>query len=211
MPESGEGASEAVRCGTTSTLTAGDLEQLHDTYMELIPRYKYLCEAYDKAEQKAKNLRQKSSFPSRKEWMPPFPLSEGDKELLLGPGNSITAYKRLHREDSNTKRINQFVSSENESSTSRTACSYVQIISDVIRVGRISRLMQHSFGGTLYDLAIIQEYHDKHVDTDSQLLYTDPNKSSTVIMPLSSLSPPLHVAIEREHNKLWFLNASLDQ
>ena len=49
LPKSDEGASEAVRCGTSGTLTAGDLEQLHDTYMELIPRYKYLCDAYNKA------------------------------------------------------------------------------------------------------------------------------------------------------------------
>ena len=100
--------------------------------------------------------------------------------------------------------------SENESSTSRISCSYVQITSDVMRIGRIIRLMQHWFGGNSYDLAIMQEYRDKHVDTDSQLLYTDPNKCSRVIVPLSSLSPPLHVAIEHQRKKLWFLKASLD-
>lgn len=76
LPRSDEGPSEAAQCGTSSTLTAGDLEQLHGTYVDLIPRYKYLCEAYNKAEQKAKNSRRKSTFPSRKEWMPPFPLTD---------------------------------------------------------------------------------------------------------------------------------------
>ena len=85
-------------------------------------------------------------------------------------------------------------SSESESATCRTVCSYVQMNFDPVRLGHITRILYHEFAGTVYHLAIVQEYQDKFFDFDSQLWWVKTEHSSTAIFPLSTFSSTiLHV------------------
>ena len=115
-------------------------------------------------------------------------------------------HKKHYEEVPNTKRLVLFTSSEGETSTSRTVCSYVQITSDSVRLGRILKIFYHEFAGTVYHLAIVQEYQDKFTDPDSNLWWVKVERFSTAIFQLTSLSRPRFTA--RGDGRLWFLNVS---
>ena len=189
-------------------LTDAELQHLDLLYTQLIPRYKYLCKEYDTALARAANMRCKSSFPSRDKWQPPFPISANDRELLRGPAKGVVIHKRHCEEEPNTKRTILFTSSESESATCRTVCSYVQMNCDPVRLGRITKILYHEFAGTVYHLAVVHEYQEKFIDSDSQLWWVKTECSSIAIFPLSTLSRPLFTA--REGTQLWFLNVTSD-
>ena len=204
-PESSE---PTLTKGKKFRLTDQELQHLDQLYLELVPRYGYLCEAYEKAAKVAKDNRRKCVFPPRTEWQPPFPISKHDKELLSGPQDEITTLKKQYVEDSNTKRKIVFTSAESENVSSRTKCSYVAINSDSTscRLGRIVKLVQHEFASMTFNLAIVHEYQSKCFDDNSELWWVDPKLTEVAIMQLSMLSHPLVVAADND--RLWFLNVN---
>ena len=189
--------------GVAVHLDDAELRILNELYSCIVPRYKYLTEAYAKAVERSGK---KKRFPSKEQWQPPFPINASDRELLIGPKSNVIVYKKFECEDSHSKRIVTYTSSESDNSLTRTLCSYINIhsVRHLPRFGRIRRLFRHDFAGTSNMLALVYEYKEVHVDEETGLWWVEENECMSVIVLLSSLSSPLFVGRDERH--LWFLN-----
>ena len=58
-----------------------------------IPRFQELCTKYEEEARKARNRRQKSTFPTCSKWIPTKGLSVGHEELLQAPSKLAIVYK----------------------------------------------------------------------------------------------------------------------
>ena len=173
-------------------LDNAELRILNELYFCILPRYKYLTEAYTKAVERSGK---KKHFPSKEQWQPPFPINASDRELLIGPKSNVIVYKKFEYEDSHSKRIVTYTSSESDNSLTRTLCSYINIhsVRHLPHSGRIRRLFRHDFAGTSNMLALVYEYKEVHVDEETGLWWVEENDCMSVIVLLSSLSSPLFV------------------
>ncbi len=193
------------------TLSEEELVLLNDLYLKILPLYQHLTDEYEKALKRATIARKKSEFPPKRLWSPPFPIGELERELLAGPQPQVTHHKKLLLDERTKKKI-MFSSSEHELEGSRHKSSYVQIRQletlPIPVLGRIKRLVEHTFAGTTYQMAIIHKFQDPHQDDDSGLWWVNPSKTNVVITPVSDLSPP-RVTARCTQDKLWFLNVVL--
>ena len=179
---------------------------LIDMYRAKISRLQVLCGKYEEEIKKARNRRQKSTFPTFNKWIPTGGLSVGDEELLQGPSKLVIVHKKMFVEDTKTNRLITYASADKES-TSRYTCSYVRIQSEgnTPKVGQIKMCFSQTFFNQSYKLVLCSVFTTPQLDLQSSLWWV-PLQSLVEheeIAETTSLSPPLVVA--RDDGKLWFL------
>ena len=137
---------------TTAVLSDCEKAQLNEAYKKDVPRYKVLCDDYERAKVKATNARRKSLFPSQEEWQSPCGLSENDWEMLQGPDCQIVDRTRIVVEHALTGREIVFVAAPRKSSLSRHLRSWVQLLASCGNpsaqpvIGQIQKIFSHTFG-----------------------------------------------------------------
>lgn len=180
---------------------------LFDMYKAKIPKLKVLCRKYEEEIKKARNRRQKSTFPTFTEWIPTGGVSVGDEELLQGPSKLVIVHKKIFVEDTKTNRLITYASADKES-TSRYTCSYVRMQGEgnSPKVGQITMCFSHTFFNQTYKLVVCSVFTTPQLDLQSGLWWV-PLQSlverEQIVVETSSLSPPLVTA--KDDGKLWFL------
>ena len=178
---------------------------LEDVYCKLIPQFDTLRNEYDKSLRRAINARQKSEFPSRRDWMSPPPLrSKQSTELLHGPSGNVALLDHVSYYDCH-KRLIKLSSSESESKqgTNRHRQSFVHLINDKA-LARVTRLFSHEFIDRTSTFAVVHVFLDSFLDPDSNLYFVNPKSFYQKIFSVQELSPPHVVAFEGEN--LWYLS-----
>lgn len=189
---------------------------LLDVYRKDIPRYGALTEEYKLNLKKAENARRKSSFPDMKNWIPSGGLKDGDLELLQGPTNCAIVNERLVIENVNTGRLVTYAAFDGDLlrplAEVRCSFSFIRIITDedLPTFARIKMCLSHTFAGSSHKLLLVYPFPIPQLDAESNIWWVsfDPNQQEepdkAVILPVTSVSPPIVVAWEG--GKLWFLD-----
>lgn len=201
---------------STCNLSASELTLLDTLYKKMLPRYRNLCEGYEKAKTLAVNARKKSLFPSRTYWQPVGGFKDAnDHSLFQGPKPVVSERKKLEYEDVPTGKKYVFMSIEHDPirTSGRHLCSIVQVLQQepdsnnqsYHAVAYINRLFTHQFGKDEYKLALLNIYDDVKRDEDG-LFWNDTDKfrPELSILPVHWLSSPLVVGFE--DNRIYFLN-----
>lgn len=192
----------SVRSSKTSTLADEEVGMLEDAYCKLIPQFDTLRNEYNKAVLRAVNARQKSTFPPRRDWIPPPPLqSKRSTELFHGPSGSVMLLDHVPYYDFHKRHI-KLSSSEGESKQS-THQSFVHLINDK-SLARITRLFSHEFVDQSSSFALVYIFLDPCLDPESNLYFVNPMSFSQKVVSIHELSPPHVVAYEGDN--LWYLS-----
>jgi hypothetical protein len=197
----------------TCTVTDGDLsDDMHGLLLELyktkVPRLEELHNKYEQELKRAKNRRQKSTFPAFNKWIPTGGLLTGDQELLQGPSKHVTVQKKIVIEEENTNRFVTYAAADHDSTSSRY-CSYARVLSDTNppRLGQIRMCFSHTFIGHTCTFVVFNVFTTPELDMQSGLwwvpLETLTVTNEVIVLELASLSTPLIVA--KDDGKLWFL------
>ena len=195
------------------TVTDGDLpDDVHrlllEVYKTKIPRFEELQNKYEQELKRAKNRRQKSTFPAFNKWIPTGGLLTGDQELLQGPSKHVTLHKKIIIEEENTNRLVTYAAADHESTSSRY-CSYARLLSDTNppRLGQIRMCFSHTFICQTRTFVVFNIFTTPQLDVQSGLwwlpLETLTVVNKLIVIELASLSAPLIVA--KDDGKLWFL------
>ena len=162
--------------------------------------------AYEKVQKRAQTLRQKFLVPTRAQWVPlGWELSEGERELLCGPTNTVAYKKKVVIKEVVTGRNVEYRASKESLNSNVIVRLNATSTNPDSNLGSIHTLFQHSFAEEVHTFAVVMKYTKVYRDPDSQLLYThhkEPQEKE--IVHLDSISKPLLIVVDND--KLWILN-----
>ncbi len=195
----------------TCTITDWDLPDdvyrlLLEVYQTKVPRFQELCKKYEEELKRARNRRQKSTFPAFNKWIPTGGLLIGDQELLQGPSKHATLHKKIIIEDESTNRLVAYTAADHESTSSRYCCSYARVLSDTNppKLGQIRMCFSHTFIRQTHKFVVFNIFTTPQLDLQSGLWWVPlVVTNNLIVVELASLSTPLVVA--KDDGKLWFL------
>lgn len=142
--------SVSTDAGNTCNLSASELRLLDHLYKKMLPLYRNLCDAYEKAKIISINTRRKLLFPSRTDWQPVGGFKDTNEHLLIqGPKPNISEKKKLAYEDVPTGKKYVFMSIKHDpiQTSGRHLRSIVQVLQEPDgnnhTVAYINRLFTH--------------------------------------------------------------------
>lgn len=193
----------------TSTISLAEevMEHVHFYYCAELPEYKKLTGQYQEEKGRARSAHQLRQFPKMSEWMPQYslPLSSQQREMCSGPSINGVQLKRYTYKDCHGRRV-VLGSAEFEYEHSYCRSSFVRD-SQSVCVGRIVSLFQHTFLSTTTTFAYISWFDGPYLDTGSKLNFVLTSAQTQSVVPVSTLSKPLVIAMDDEElDKLWILN-----
>lgn len=150
----------------------GDVyELLIEMYKAKVPRLQVLYKKYEEEMERARNRRQKSTFPTFDKWIPTGGLTVGDEELLKGPSKRVAVHLKMFIEDAKTNSLITYTAVDKETVTSRYSCSYVRLHSDLNppRVGQIMMCFSHTFINQTHKLVLFKVFTTPQLDLQSSL------------------------------------------
>ena len=118
-------------------------------------------------------------------------------ELCCGPSTNAIQLKQYKYEDSHGHLVTMKIA-ESEPENSHSRSSYVSTAKDVLCIGRILFIFQHTFLSTTTTFAYVSWLDGPYLDSDSKLNYVITSVQNQSIVQVSSLSRPLVIAYDDE-------------
>ena len=167
-------------------------------YQSLVTEYRNLTQLYDEEKEQAKRYHQLWIFPppSLLQRKKKPPLTDSQRNILLGPSPEIKKIKHFSVQDSHGREVN-FRTVESEGDHFCSHSSYVSACGDgdEMKIGRLVMLFEHTFQSCATTFGYVAWYDGPcFCDPDTRLKYVDISSQSLSLLPVSELSHPLVVS-----------------